>query len=119
MTEKQIKPTQLLSEPIKRVNPSTGAPRDLRIELIPSDLIDTSVTSTIASTDISAGFSEETASTPLETVSPQTPVILSVKSQTVTFQSDGTSKVDIVLEIQDVEHAVEYEIRIAKSAGTI
>lgn len=50
---------------------------------------------------------------------PETPAILSVVSQEIRFGPDGKAIVDIILEIEDVANAVEYDVRVTKSAGNL
>lgn len=50
---------------------------------------------------------------------PATPALISIKSQTVKIKPDGTSTVDVVLEVEDIVGVTDYEVRIAKSAGNI
>lgn len=52
-------------------------------------------------------------------ITPDAPLILSVKSQTVSFKSDGSIAIDVVLEVQDIPNVSEYDIRVAKNAGSI
>jgi hypothetical protein len=54
-----------------------------------------------------------------EDPTPSTPAIISVKQEIVKFMPDGTAKVDLILEVQDIAKAVEYDIRVAKDAGTL
>jgi len=50
---------------------------------------------------------------------PATPQLIAIKSQTVNIKPDGTAAVDIIIEVEDVRNAVEYEVRITKGAGNL
>ena len=50
---------------------------------------------------------------------PPTPQLIGIKSQTVSIKPDGTTLVDVILDIEDVRNAVEYEVRITKGAGNL
>lgn len=118
----QIKPTQITEIQPKRPNPNISLPRDLKSFVPSSDALDQlsgATASKLASSVNSIDLIDVEEQAPLDQIVPQTPVILSIKSQTIGFQPDGTSKVDVVLEIQDVDNAVEYEIRVAKNAGNL
>jgi len=45
----------------------------------------------------------------------QTPLITSIKSQTVNYQGDGTAAIDVVITVSDIVGATEYDIRITKN----
>jgi hypothetical protein len=50
---------------------------------------------------------------------PTVPHIISVKEQIVNMHDDGTSTIDLVLNIEDIKGVTEYDIRIAKDAGNL
>lgn len=50
---------------------------------------------------------------------PATPQLIGIKSQSITIKEDGTALVDVILDIEDVKNAVEYEVRITKGAGNL
>jgi hypothetical protein len=50
---------------------------------------------------------------------PSTPQLIAIKSQSVNIKPDGTTVIDVILDIEDVRNAVEYEVRIAKGAGNL
>lgn len=50
---------------------------------------------------------------------PSTPQLISIKSQTINIKPDGTAAVDIIIDVEDVRNAVEYEVRITKGAGNL
>jgi len=52
-------------------------------------------------------------------VTPDAPLILSIKSQTVSFKPDGSIAIDVVLVVQDIPNVSEYDIRVAKNAGSL
>lgn len=116
----QIKPTQLTPSTNIRPNPNVGLPRDLRQAVQQPAGPDVNL-SGLNLTELILQGSEQIieSAVALESVVPQTPIILAIKSQSVVIQTDGTTKIDVVLEIQDVDHAVEYEIRVAKNAGLL
>lgn len=124
-TMSQIKPTQIIPGRENRVNPITPLPIDLD-PVQRSLIIPPITTATPIPEGQTASFLEETTSVQsTETMlaesdpMPATPAILSVKQQIVKFMPDGTAKVDVILEIQDISNAVEYDIRVAKDAGNL
>lgn len=50
---------------------------------------------------------------------PGTPQLKSIKSQTISINPDGTASVDIIIEVEDISNAIEYEVRITKGAGNL
>lgn len=50
---------------------------------------------------------------------PAVPHIIGVKAQIVNMHDDGTSTIDLVLDIEDINGVTEYDIRIAKDAGNL
>lgn len=48
-----------------------------------------------------------------------TPAIIQIKSQTVNILEDGTATIDVVLEVEDIQGVFEYDLRVAKDAGTV
>lgn len=50
-------------------------------------------------------------------ITPNAPLIQSIKSQTVSFKPDGTATIDVVLVVEDIDNVVEYDIRIAKNGN--
>lgn len=124
----QIKPTQIIAGRENRVNPISPLPVDLdptqRSLLIPPVTTATPIeeggtaASLAASTEAASIQSTESMLAESDP-SPATPAILSVKQQIVKFMPDGTAKVDVILEIQDISNAAEYDIRVAKDAGNL
>lgn len=115
----QIKPIQIIPGRENRVNPGSALPVDLDpgqrgfstgTSAINTNTVDTLNDTAIQSTESVIADSDQP---------PATPAIISVKEQIVKFMPDGTAKVDVVLEIQDIAKAVEYDIRIAKDAGSV
>lgn len=125
----QIKPTQIIPGRENKVNPVSALPVDLdpsQRSLIIEPV--TTVENPAADSGIGIpplGTGEAAALQSVESVLeqtdpvPYTPAIISVKQQIVKFMPDGTAKVDVVLEVQDIPKAVEYDIRIAKDAGDL
>ena len=121
----QIKPTQIIPERQIRSNPNIAMPVDLNpsqrniIAEQPAVLGSVTIDPTTGEI-INQGGSTGTESTlQQEDPTPSAPAIISVKQEIVKFMPDGTAKVDIILEIQDIDGAVEYDIRVAKDAGTL
>jgi hypothetical protein len=50
---------------------------------------------------------------------PAVPHIINIKEQIINMHDDGTSTVDLVLNIEDIKGVTEYDIRIAKDAGNL
>jgi hypothetical protein len=120
----QIKPTQIIPGRENRINPASSLPVDLD-PIQRSLVLDPIVTIDNPVVDQSGITSEDFALQSTESVLaqsdpvPATPAILSVKEQIVKFMPDGTAKIDLILEVQDIQGAVEYDIRVAKDAGTV
>lgn len=54
-----------------------------------------------------------------DSIAPRPPAILGVQEQIISYQPDGTTKIDLILQIEDVSGAVEYDIRVAKDSGNL
>jgi hypothetical protein len=50
---------------------------------------------------------------------PAVPHIIGVKEQIINIHDDGTSTIDLVLNIENINGVTEYDIRIAKDAGNL
>lgn len=101
----QVKQSQIITEEYKNPNPALPTPRDLAVNATTETVNDINSNSVVPNND---------------SVSvPQAPAILSVKEQIVNFNADGSAKIDLILEIQDVDSAVEYDIRVTKGAGNL
>lgn len=126
----QIKPTQIIPARILQQNPVSALPVDLN----PSQRnLLTGPSTTVAGevdnvgTENDSGPEASAPATSLSTEStlvlsdptPATPAIVSVKEQVIKFMPDGSAKIDLVLEVQDIEGAVEYDIRVAKDSGNL
>lgn len=122
----QIKQNQVVpTKPVKK-HPVQGPPRDVKIITIedpkpaaghidqPS--INSSKSIIIPPPPQSAPGSN-TSVTVVQQPILQTPLITSVKSQTVSYQGDGTAAIDVVITVTDITGAKEYDIRITKNAG--
>jgi hypothetical protein len=121
----QIKPTQIIQGRSIKTNPNTAMPIDLNPNQR-SLVIENPVAQTNVIIDPNTGdVVDQNSATNTESIlqqedpTPSTPAILSIKQQIVKFMPDGTAKVDLILEIQDIPNAVEYDIRVAKNAGTL
>lgn len=121
----QIKPTQIIQGRPVRTNPNSAMPVDLNPNQR-SLVIEQPPTVGNLTIDASTGeIIDQNSVTGTESVlqqedpTPSTPAIISVKQQIVKFMPDGTAKVDLILEVQDVVNAVEYDIRVAKDAGNV
>lgn len=121
----QIRPSQIIPTSAKRINPYSSLPRDLSIVgLTLNDVLSTGteVTSnspTVVTDDTLVNLSPGSTGNATESQAPHTPAILGIESQTVTFQPDGTAKVDVVLILEDIDGVVEYDIRVAKDSGNL
>jgi hypothetical protein len=130
----QIKPTQII--PGRRVQTNPNSPLPVDLDPAQRNLIlepGTTISDPVADTGSGEFGSGEEAESPLNSTGntstesvleqedpvPSTPAILSVKEQIIKFQPDGTAKIDLILEVQDIEDAVEYDIRVAKDAGNL
>lgn len=122
----QIKPIQIIPARESKQNPGSTLPIDLN-PVQRDFIVDPVTTINDPSPDLDIGEtgSELAQSESTEAVLeqsdpiPATPAIIGVKEQIITFQPDGTARVDIVLEVQDIEGAVEYDVRVAKDAGNL
>lgn len=128
----QIKPTQIIPTRILQQNPVSALPVDLNpaqrnLLIGPTTTAAGEVDSTGTENDSGPEATPLATSTPLSTEStvalsdltPATPAILSVKEQIIKFAPDGSAKIDVILEVQDIDGAVEYDIRVAKDAGNL
>lgn len=123
----QIKENQIISSPIPERNPVVSPPRDLAFTVVDNDKIVGNATSSAQSV-ISLSL-QQTTNTEVQTTNytgdiaaiqnPATPAILSVKSQVVNMQDDGTSTINAVLVVQDIPGVIEYDIRIAPIASSL
>jgi hypothetical protein len=133
----QIKPTQIIPEREVRPNPGAAFPVDLQ----PNQrffVLETPTTEKDPGldTDIGESGGESENLEPIPLVSgdyalpqesvlqdsdpvPATPRIISVKQENINFQDDGTAKIDVILVVEDVDEAAEYDIRVAKNAGNL
>jgi hypothetical protein len=93
------------------VNPNRSWEKTSGINALPQDLV------TLPGETSNEGISSPGDQHP--PFVPATPLILSVKSQQVTFKPDGTATIDVILDVQDVPGVVEYDIRISKNAGNL
>jgi hypothetical protein len=121
----QIKPTQIIPSKVSSTSPNVAMPVDLDPNQR-SLVIENKVSLGNLSIDPQTGnILDQNTSTGTESLlqqddaTPSTPAIITVKQQVVKIMPDGTSKIDVVLEVQDIPGAVEYDIRVAKSAGTV
>lgn len=120
----QIKPTQIIPGRKVRTNPNTAMPVDLDPAQTNLVIEGSSVVGQL-SIDPNTGEIVDQSSVNTESqlqqenATPSTPAIIGVKEQIVKFMPDGTAKIDIILEVQDINGAVEYDIRVAKNAGTV
>lgn len=102
---------------------------DNTVKPIPRDLSDVKSTSSGKSglgfinsggdSNIQTGPSPSSGTPANQITLPQTPSLIGVKSQNVKIKEDGTYAVDIVIEVEDIQGVSDYEVRIAKSAGSI
>lgn len=123
----QIKPTQIIPGRENKINPISALPVDLDpaqrgLALQPITTVENPVADQasipVTSENVTALQSTESMLAESDPI-PGTPAIISVKQQIVKFMPDGTAKIDLILEIQDIDRAVEYDIRVAKNAGNV
>lgn len=121
----QIKPNQVVQQPEKKINPYSAQPRDLDILLStqPTSQLIANTSGAQSSGSVDLGIndpSNSSASTgDLVLAPPAVPAILSVVSQSVVYGPDGKATIDVIIEVQDVVGSAEYDVRVAKSAGTL
>ena len=121
----QVKPTQIIPSRQIKTNPNTAMPVDLNpsqrnLTIEQSVPLGNVTMDPVTGEVLDQGSTTGTESTlQQEDPTPSTPAIISVKQQIVKFMPDGTAKIDVILEIQDIPNAVEYDIRVAKDAGTL
>lgn len=111
----QIKPNQIIQD--NSGSQQVSLPRDLITSLLNSDVTD----ATQNTVQLATGSYQSPSESHINSINqpPLTPVILAVKSQEVVFNEDGTASIDLVIVVQDVNNATEYEVRIARDAGTL
>jgi len=124
----QIKPTQII--PSRQIRPIPGVSLPVDLNPVQRNLYLDPVT-TVSNPEVDSGIGSGGSESTLtdngspesvleqEDLPPSVPAIIGVKEQIIKFMPDGTAKIDVILEVQDVENAVEYDIRIAKDAGNI
>lgn len=128
MTE-QIKQNQVVpTQPVKR-HPVQGPPRDVQLITLEdprpavgqtnTPVINNSNRSVVVSPPPQAAPGTATAVSTVQQTNLQTPLITSIKSQTVTYQGDGTAAIDVIVIVSDITGAKEYDLRITKNAGPI
>src|SRR5690349_19575529 len=113
----QIKPIQIIPGRENKVNPISALPIDLN-PAQRSLLLDPVRTVENPTSDQGIGLSGDesasnstTSSLTVETALaesdpvPATPAIISVKDQIIKFMPDGTTKIDLILEVQDIQGA--------------
>lgn len=120
----QIKQNQIVQQPQKKVNPYSALPRDLNVPATSLEtIVQLSTNSDVVSniSDLIGGDSNSSAVTDTDVIlaPPPVPAILSVKSQTINYGPDGKATVDVVIEVQDVPGSAEYDVRVAKSEGSL
>jgi len=106
----QIRSDQVIQSDPKVISKTTAFPRDFEQTGFTGEeeIQDFTTNQMISSSNLTNGSRV-----------PETPAILSIVSQEIRFSPDGKAIVDIILEIQDVPNAIEYDVRITKSAGTL
>ncbi len=105
----QVRPSQIVQETASKINPSVSLPRDLSYNFI----------SPTAEINQSLLEGSNNSTTPDVISVPETPAILGIKEQIVNFNPDGTATIDLILDVEDIDTAVEYDVRVTKNAGTI
>jgi hypothetical protein len=123
----QIRATQIIPVRELNQNPYVAPPKDL--ELNTKEANGTAVPKTSIDVPTNSGVDIEPVLNPgglnygdaLNDAAqlPAVPHIISVKGQIVNMHDDGTSTIDLVLNIEDITGVTEYDIRIAKDAGNL
>jgi hypothetical protein len=123
----QIRATQII--PIRELsqNPYVAPPKDL--ELNTKEANGTTVSKTTIDAPSNIGTSVAPVLNPgganygdsLNDAAqlPAVPHIINIKQQIINMHDDGTSTIDLVLNIENITGVTEYDIRIAKDAGLI
>jgi hypothetical protein len=101
----QVKSNQVVDNEVRK-NPFVALPRDF------VTLEKTEENSLVKEENNATNFLSDNKGVP------KTPAIISVISQSANFNPDGTSVIDLVLEVEDVG-TFEYEVRVTKDAGNI
>jgi len=123
----QIKENQIISSPTPERNPVVSPPRDLAFTVVDNEkAVDnaTSSAQSVLSPSLQQATNTEVQSTNYTgdiaaIQNPATPAILSVKSQIVNMQDDGTSTINVVLVVQDISGVIEYDIRVAPVVASL
>lgn len=110
----QIKQSQILHEETKSPNPIVGFPRDLTYLASTSNKV-LDVQTPNSTVDNGNSILPPVEQDPV----PHTPAIIEIKEQIVIFNADGSAKIDVILGVEDVEAAVEYDVRVTKNAGNV
>src|SRR5215217_4269248 len=117
----QIKENQIISSPTPERNPVVSPPRDLAFTVVDNAK---SSAQSVLSPSLQQATNTEVQSTNYTgdiaaIQNPATPAILSVKSQIVNMQDDGTSTINVVLVVQDISGVIEYDIRVAPVVASL
>lgn len=123
----QIRATQIIPVRELNQNPYVAPPKDLELNTkeangtaIPKASIDVPADSGVDIAPVlnpgglNYGDALNDAAQP-----PAVPHIISIKEQIVNMHDDGTSTIDLVLNIENITGVTEYDIRIAKDAGNL
>lgn len=115
----QVKSNNIVSPDKSFNNKRASLPRDLK-----TNPTDNSSSVVVISSPIDPNINpSQNVGLPVPSINnnipPDTPTILSVVSQTVSHKPDGTSTIDVVLKVSDINGASEYDVRVAKSAGNL
>lgn len=122
----QVDPDQIVGNKAP-ANPVKPIPRDFSSEFAAATETRRAILSTPIVSDPTNPFQNDHGSVPSDAVSsqaasmpvPQTPALLSIKSQTISIKEDGTATVDVILEVEGITGVTEYEVRIAKDARNL
>jgi hypothetical protein len=122
----QIKQNQVVpTQPVKK-HPVQGPPRDVKIVTVenlkpvagktdPQAIVSSGNKNVIIPPPPQADPGSNVPVTIVQQPTLQTPLITSIKSQTVNYQGDGTAAIDVVITVSDIVGATEYDIRITKN----
>ncbi len=116
----QIKENQIISSPTPERNPVVSPPRDLAFT-VKDGIVDEQPSTSPSQSAVTGTETQQTVyENNIAAIKvPATPAILSVKSQAVNMQDDGTSMINVILVVEDIPGVTEYDIRIAPTGAAL
>jgi len=118
----QIRESQIIPTSKVAPNPYVSPPRDYRLNTDSIDILDTLkpvIQETLVSDDTNTSGANYGDAVNDAAQLPAVPHIISIKEQIVNVHDDGTTTIDVVLNVEDVKDVTEYDIRVAKDAGNL